>query len=418
LGQADQLPANRDALASVCRSLGSPESRLHRWRDRYGGMNVNEPKRLKFWYFSGVLYIHVGLGKTGSTAIQKSLAKMSMDERGGFALVQGEVVSQTLIAGRNVGGTISKYEDNPLHRRTRKLLNQGHKVVLSNESLLGNMYLIYPKAREASAALRDIYMPISDFRLVLYVRPQVAWVESLFSEYVRSEGGADSAQSFFDRTMKAPYLRYTSLIRDIGDQIHPSRLIVRPYVESLDVVADFQSLLGIPQNTSSMPVRRNASESSALTVLFQLINQTEILSKIERQWLMDRFRYVSARSIYSVLPLDAQRRLLNLMTDDWYSLTESIKDTCQPEPALFSMAAKEVESKYPRDWVGSDLSSRHVQTAMYDFLSESAGLIYRRERALLPQWPLVDRLRQTHQRSGDPMVTILLRSLRHRRERC
>jgi len=47
LGQADQLLANGEDLASVCRTLGISESSFHRWRARYGGMNVDDAKRLK-----------------------------------------------------------------------------------------------------------------------------------------------------------------------------------------------------------------------------------------------------------------------------------------------------------------------------------------------------------------------------------
>jgi len=47
LGQADQLLANGEDLASVCRTLDISRSSSHRWRARYGGMNVDEAKRLK-----------------------------------------------------------------------------------------------------------------------------------------------------------------------------------------------------------------------------------------------------------------------------------------------------------------------------------------------------------------------------------
>ena len=47
LGQADQLLANGEDLASVCRKLGISESSFHRWRERYSGMNVDDAKRLK-----------------------------------------------------------------------------------------------------------------------------------------------------------------------------------------------------------------------------------------------------------------------------------------------------------------------------------------------------------------------------------
>ena len=47
LGQADQLFINGEDLASVYRTLGISELSFHRWRARYGGMNVDDAKRLK-----------------------------------------------------------------------------------------------------------------------------------------------------------------------------------------------------------------------------------------------------------------------------------------------------------------------------------------------------------------------------------
>jgi len=47
LGQADRLLANGSDVAAVCRELEISESSYYRWRERYGGMNVDDAKRLK-----------------------------------------------------------------------------------------------------------------------------------------------------------------------------------------------------------------------------------------------------------------------------------------------------------------------------------------------------------------------------------
>ena len=47
LGQADQMLANGEDVAAVCRALGVSESSLHRWRGLYGGMRADDAKRLK-----------------------------------------------------------------------------------------------------------------------------------------------------------------------------------------------------------------------------------------------------------------------------------------------------------------------------------------------------------------------------------
>lgn len=47
LDQADQSLAGGEDLASVCRTLAISEFSFHRWRARYGDMNVHDAKRSK-----------------------------------------------------------------------------------------------------------------------------------------------------------------------------------------------------------------------------------------------------------------------------------------------------------------------------------------------------------------------------------
>ena len=47
LGKADRLLANGSDVAAVCRELEISESSYYRWRERYGGMDVDDAKRLK-----------------------------------------------------------------------------------------------------------------------------------------------------------------------------------------------------------------------------------------------------------------------------------------------------------------------------------------------------------------------------------
>jgi transposase-like protein len=47
LRQADEKLASGASVPEVARELGVSEATYHRWRNRYGGMNPNEMKRLK-----------------------------------------------------------------------------------------------------------------------------------------------------------------------------------------------------------------------------------------------------------------------------------------------------------------------------------------------------------------------------------
>jgi len=47
LRQADEKLASGASVPQVARELGVSEATFHRWRNRYGGMNPSETKRLK-----------------------------------------------------------------------------------------------------------------------------------------------------------------------------------------------------------------------------------------------------------------------------------------------------------------------------------------------------------------------------------
>ena len=47
LRAADGMLSNGKDIAAVCQALEVSEATFHRWRNQYGGMKVNEAKRLK-----------------------------------------------------------------------------------------------------------------------------------------------------------------------------------------------------------------------------------------------------------------------------------------------------------------------------------------------------------------------------------
>jgi len=47
LATADRLVAEGKDVAAVCRELGVSEQTYHRWRNQFGGLKADDPKRLK-----------------------------------------------------------------------------------------------------------------------------------------------------------------------------------------------------------------------------------------------------------------------------------------------------------------------------------------------------------------------------------
>jgi transposase-like protein len=47
LRQAEVLQSNGQSIAEICRQIGVKEQTYYKWRKEYGGMRINQAKRLK-----------------------------------------------------------------------------------------------------------------------------------------------------------------------------------------------------------------------------------------------------------------------------------------------------------------------------------------------------------------------------------
>lgn len=68
LREAEGLLAEGRTIAEICQRLEIAEQTFHRWRNQYGGMKVNDTKRLKEL-------------ETENTGLKKLVAELSLDKR-------------------------------------------------------------------------------------------------------------------------------------------------------------------------------------------------------------------------------------------------------------------------------------------------------------------------------------------------
>ena len=237
------------------------------------------------------LVLHIGMPKTGSTAIQSTLEaqRARLRERGVvYPLTPGERGAQYAFMVRAVG-LESSWEHaravTPAHGAERTMAlarNEGferdllaemdgmHTLVVSSESLWGRPGIVAPVAAYASRLADEV-------TLVAYLRRQDLHVASAHGQMVK--GGKRGAVPDLERASVASYLFHDRLC-EWRAALPRARFVVRPYERAElvdgDVVADFAHHAGVPldpapDDPGPRPKRTNPSlDALAVSFLMRL----------------------------------------------------------------------------------------------------------------------------------------------------
>lgn len=170
------------------------------------------------------LLIHVGLHKTGSTAIQHALQ----------------------VAG--LRSPLRRIED---MNATRAGEARDRGDVISSESLLGAMRTLYADASERIRRLASFGLPL---HIVLFVRPIIEWHESMYVQRIQ-EGDAISPSEYMDAVRGLEFFRVSRLLDALLELEPNHRISILPY--SSNVVRDFARVSGL----GISEVRRSSNRS-------------------------------------------------------------------------------------------------------------------------------------------------------------
>ena len=247
---------------------------------------------------------------------------------------------------------------------TVRLLKAGHHVVLSEEAFLGRALRsdigeLYSHAVSRAAAVRDYFHDKTPFQVVIYLRPQHQWLESLYNQGAKNHTLRADSTEFAERAMEAPYFRWTRLINDLKEELGPDRLIVRPYRPGLNVIADFLTILGVPipqrllhpkPENPSLPPEQVALRAR-LRDLLEAAGDPGLLSWAHH---LDNER-VSQESTadFSMFTEDTQARLIQVAASDWEHLPAVVADTHLAEPHQFESLAQDVQQAEIKPYFGS-----------------------------------------------------------------
>ena len=335
-----------------------------------------------------MLTIHVGLHKTGSTALQKGLASLgprtspNIYYRGNFSAAAND--------GFFRPGFGFHVPPDANRTRTVRLLGSGRSVVLSHEGFLGSAYQPRPGAMYSGAltlveSIRNYFEELTPFQLVVYLRPQHQWLESVYNQYVKGQfqygngqltPGAVSPTVFAETLMNAPYFRWSRLVADLRRQLGAERLIVRAYQPHVDIATDFFSILGVstPESLLERPRENTALTAERIAVLEWLTAHFEQTGGRNLAWLVQSVSHAGHRTRlvkYSPFSEAIQYRLKEMTTTDWQELYADLDSSPHSRSPDFLQIARESEReeiKPPADLIGDSELSQEALHLLADSL--------------------------------------------------
>jgi hypothetical protein len=327
-----------------------------------------------------MITIHCGLHKTGSSSIQLAL---ELDSKRGHTIVTPKPGDDR--SERGWQGRLAKAA-------------KAQDAVFSDENLLGSPYDGYQLAAERVAML-DEALHGARYQIVVYFRPQVDWLPSVYLQSVQ-EGSTMTPEAFWASIEGQPYLRWSNLLDLLQRESGAERVIARAHTRSRDAVNDFfvQVGLGKPSRTGPATIRENSSIAAVQAPLLLALNSDTGFSGRERPYLRHTFQNVlaaGARSGLSPFPVGIQVEIVEQFGSDWSELAELVASTDQAEATIVreSLALWRAD---PLPFAGSTLDAplireemlRSLQTLASEVVVPSREGIRRRMAAKLRSDPM------------------------------
>jgi hypothetical protein len=274
------------------------------------------------------IYLHIGTPKTGTSALQFGLYTAREELRShGILYPEGLIASpddpkhQPLFNAIRSGNSRALASACDLIRS--ELSDDLHSVILSSEGFYHHILEFH----EGSWRLIQELARCCSLNIIVYLRPQAEYLESLYRQYVKNPrgvnesyyGSAMTIQKLMDRPRVRQNLDYHGSLMQWASVVGNDRILVRRYAP--DVVDDFLSLLGVTLVRTGPRPRRNPSLTREMAELLRSVNatfdnrqrgsliaemekalkldpgraDTTILSPAEGRALMDRYRECNRR---------------------------------------------------------------------------------------------------------------------------
>ncbi len=252
-------------------------------------------------------------------------------------------------------------------------LGHDRHVIVSSEGFLGNVWEMYPDAPCRARAIRDFSNQHTDvFEIVIYLRPQYLWFESLYTQYVQ-EGQTSCPEKFLEIMLSSRYTYFASLVKDLLGVLGPDHLVIRPYWDDIDVVQDFATVIGIEQSDwGHDDFWLNASITPAQVPILRELNRLAppTMSQLARHFLQGISQSQRREQApTSVLPEEWQERLIQLTLSDWNQLSGLVAGIRHTQLASVDKVLESARQAKVRPQVGSSWDESAVREGVVEALT-------------------------------------------------
>lgn len=274
-----------------------------------------------------MITVHCGLHKTGSSAIQFALSGIP-------STANQRIVTPIPGDARSDDGWAQRLS----------ALTEARDSIFSDENLLGEPYDGYQSAPERVSLLRRS-LAGTRYQIVIYLRPQVDWLASVYLQGVQ-EGRTTDPGDFWAGLASSEFFSWSTLLNLLREESGADRVNVRAYTRSRDSVADFMHICG--PNAFSRMGRKEIRENVSISAL-----QAPILVALNNEVGLTQERSSRRRQIFqsilvnqgavrqSPFPEAMQLDIAERFRSDWRSVTDSIQESDPHEHALFSQLGHE-----------------------------------------------------------------------------
>lgn len=320
------------------------------------------------------LIFHVGMGKTGTTAIQQGLRANAAKLREAGLFCCDHWLLAATVGPAGFGGPdefLTLLRDDPgsltsrlaqIFRPDNPVFADYRTVVWSNESLAAQWNALGPVAAGFAANGGEA-------KIVLYLRHQVNWLISAYLQWcVKDKGTPGPVMPFARfRAESANALDYPTVVRNWTTCVAPASVIIRAYDPTVDSFADFITILGTDLVLKSGGERVYETPGYTTHAMFKLVN--------------DQFDGPSSAG-----------RLVHLMADaEWL-----VGDLHAVDPAPLDIASAELDA----------IEAEHAEGNAW--LRDQCNLDLRRE----PPSPLVGRRQNSDKTNTDLIAALALMIVR------